>query len=149
MNARRQVRLLSRAECLELLATGEIGRVALCSGASSAPVVLPVSYALEDGCIVFRSGPGVKLDAADEGVAVAFEVDDFNADLRIGWSVLVTGVARRLTAAQAESVHIDPWLDSGRDGGFVRIEPTVVSGRRVVPVRAGGHGSRVPVEASR
>jgi len=147
MNGNRDVRLLSRAESLELLATGVIGRVAL--GSDSAPAVLPVSYVLDDDGIVFRSGPGAKLEAAQDGAVVAFEVDDFNTELRIGWSVLVTGVAKRLTTAQVKALGIETWLDPGEDGGCVRIDTTVVSGRRIAPVRVGGREPGGPSHAAR
>ena len=49
-------------ECMRLLATQKVGRLAVVAG--QYPSVTPVNFALDDGTIVFRSGAGMKLDAA-------------------------------------------------------------------------------------
>ena len=127
--------LLSEAEAFRLLAHAEVGRVGFTLGAL--PAILPVNYRLVDGCVVFRSSPGSKLSAAMRGAVVAFEVDDYHAADRSGWSVLVVG--------QSEVVHdldvtfkvleagLLPYADGPR-GAIVRIVPTFVSGRRIVHV---------------
>ena len=127
--------LLSEAEAFRLLAHAEVGRVGFTLGAL--PAILPVNYRLVDGCVVFRSSPGSKLSAAMRGAVVAFEVDDYHAADRSGWSVLVVG--------QSEVVHdldvtfkvleagLLPYADGPR-GAIVRIVPTFVSCRRIVHV---------------
>src|SRR5690348_18419492 len=85
---------LTASECWELLATQEVGRVAFTERAL--PAILPVNYALEGQRIMLRcraEGLARRLD----GQVVAFEVDDVDRFEQSGWSVVVVGVATRLT----------------------------------------------------
>ena len=136
MTDRRELRILSRAESLELLEGAWIGRVVLTANAM--PTAMPVNFALDGDGIVFRSGDGVKLTAAESGTVVAFEADQYDPDLRMGWSVLVTGLARRLADAdeleRAEKLDVPAWVDPDADTRYARIEIGVVTGRRLVPV---------------
>src|SRR5213079_2103949 len=91
---RNGLEVLSRDECLRLLATAHIGRIALSIGAL--PVVLPVNFCMLDDDLVIRTGPGSKLDAATNHAVVAFEVDSFSLFDHSGWSVLVQGVAAEI-----------------------------------------------------
>jgi uncharacterized protein len=125
--------LLSEAEAWELVAQGEVGRVGVTIG--GVPAIFPVNYALLDGAIVFRTSPGAKLSAATAGNVVAFEVDHYERQGRVGWSVLIVG--------QCEVVHdldvtfevlqagLEPWAE-GRRPKLVRIKPDFISGRRLV-----------------
>jgi hypothetical protein len=123
---------LSRDECLRLLASRRIGRFAHVESARALAVV-PVNYVVQpDASVLFRTGPGPKLSAADRRDVVAFEVDDIDEDDHTGWSVLVTGRARRLSHAE---VHMladipQPWAEGPRYQ-FVLIEPTRIEGRRL------------------
>ena len=125
--------LLSEEEARRLLAYGEIGRIGVTI--SALPAIFPVNYRYIGDAILFRTAPGSKLSAAARGAIVAFEVDEYNAASRGGWSVLAVG--------PAEVVHDDDPivgdLDDGPDpyaGGerkaLVRITPTFISGRRIV-----------------
>src|SRR5579872_6237255 len=86
--------ILEEAECLDLLASASVGRVAVSIGA--VPAVFPVNFGLLDGCVVFRTGTGTKLDAAVRNSVIAFEVDDVDPRYHEGWSVLVVGIADEL-----------------------------------------------------
>lgn len=125
--------LLSEDDAWALLASGEIGRVGITIGAL--PAIFPVNYRVIDGAIVFRSVPGSKLSAAAEGAVVAFEVDDYQLADRLGWSVLVVGrseVSHDLDVVfKALDTGLEP-LAGGRRCALVRIEPTFISGRRIV-----------------
>jgi uncharacterized protein len=148
MNEPRDLRVLSRAQSLELLATGSVGRVVL--SAHALPVAVPVNYVLDGDAVVFRSGPGLTLSAAGSGTVVAFQVDHFSPELRMGWSVLGTGIAHLLVdpaeVEWAERLDIATWIASSPDLGFVRIELGTVSGRWLVPMAqpAGVPGSGGP-----
>jgi len=123
---------LSREECLRLLASKRIGRFAHVESARALDVV-PVNYVSgPGGSVLFRSGPGPKLSAADRGDVVAFEVDDINETTQTGWSVLVVGRAKRLTDAEARTVGLmpQPWATGPRHH-VVLIEPTRIEGRRL------------------
>ena len=123
---------LSRDECLRLLASRRVGRYAHVESARAMSVV-PVNYVSgPDGSVLFRSGPGPKLSAADRRDVVAFQVDDIDEEHHTGWSVLVTGRARRMTYAEANELSDlpEPWANGPRYQ-FVLIEPTRIEGRRL------------------
>jgi nitroimidazol reductase NimA-like FMN-containing flavoprotein (pyridoxamine 5'-phosphate oxidase superfamily) len=130
---RNGLEILSRAECLQLLAGARVGRVGLSVGAL--PAVLPVNFALVDDAIVLRTAAGSKLDAALVNAVVAFEVDSIDPLYHTGWSVLVQGVASEvMDPAERErllAAPLRPWADHDRDR-FVRICLDLVSGRRLV-----------------
>ncbi|MEX5719682.1 pyridoxamine 5'-phosphate oxidase family protein [Geodermatophilus maliterrae] len=123
-------------ECHRLLATQEIGRLAV--NAEHHPLVFPVNYAMDGTTIVIRTAPGTKLAAADHA-NVTFEVDDIDPRTRSGWSVLVRGVAEEVgpghraeLVARTEATGVQPWAP-GEHGRWLRVIPTSVSGRRIVP----------------
>jgi nitroimidazol reductase NimA-like FMN-containing flavoprotein (pyridoxamine 5'-phosphate oxidase superfamily) len=131
-----QLEELSGEECYRLLATQQIGRLAVT--AEHYPLVFPVNYGLDRGVIVVRTHPGTKLSAADHA-NVAFEVDHIDERTRSGWSVLVRGLAEEVTSAHraelVERTHasgVQPWAP-GEHGRWLRIIPQGISGRRIVP----------------
>jgi transcriptional regulator with XRE-family HTH domain len=131
---RRPVTRLSRTECFQLIAPGGIGRIAFPAG--SWIMLLPVSFAVIAGTIVFRtSAVGVIAECADDCPA-SFEVDRIDEAWEQGWSVLIQGTARRVTdAAQVCSLRqgaaVSPWAGGDRDA-YMRVIPARISGRRVM-----------------
>jgi nitroimidazol reductase NimA-like FMN-containing flavoprotein (pyridoxamine 5'-phosphate oxidase superfamily) len=126
--------LLTEDQARNLLATGEVGRVGITIGAM--PAIFPVNYRLIDGAIVFRTAPGSKMSAAAEGAVVAFEVDDYQLADRSGWSVLAVGRAEVVHDLNMSFKVLDARLEplaGGHRTAIVRIEPTFLSGRRIVP----------------
>ena len=125
--------LLSEDEARELLAMGGVGRVGLTIGAL--PAIFPVNYQVIDGAILFRTAPGSKTSAATAGAVVAFEVDDYQASDRTGWSVLAVGQAELVhdlhLTFRVLDAHLEPFAD-GKRSHIVRIEPTFISGRRII-----------------
>ena len=77
--------------------------------------------------------------AADEldtepDLVVAYEADLLDPETRLGWSVVVTGIATAVTdptrlARIEERLH--PWVDSAMDTA-IAIRPEIVTGRRLV-----------------
>jgi uncharacterized protein len=128
---RNGLEILTKADCMNLLETVSIGRVAVSLGAL--PVILPVNFTMVDGDIVIRTTPGTKLDAATTNAVVAFEVDGFDPTDHDGWSVLVQGVAEEVTDPDEirtlDRVTHAAW--SGATGRFVRIGTRILSGRRL------------------
>lgn len=143
--------VMSVQECHDRLAENHVGRLAV--SAVEGIEVLPVNYRFVAGSIVFRTGPGSKLQAMGSP-RVSFEIDSL--DPEHAWSVLVKGrldvipwwfVTRTLNASDLVSwVPVDPphWM---------RVIPTVVSGRRMAaqpqaveeelrPLNAGGLPAR-------
>lgn len=130
------IEMIDREECVRLLAGEEIGRVGFVNG--STPEILPVNYALDGEAVVFATASGSKLRCADRG-AITFEVDHLDAATRSGWSVVIHGHAHEVTDLDAprfvEAVRhlaLHPWAP-GERSHFIRIEPRVVTGRRVGP----------------
>ena len=91
-NARTEIEVLTREECLRLLAAEEVGRIAVVLGRQ--PLIMPVNYVLDGETIVLRTDPGTKL-ATGSLERVAFEVDHIDRERQAGWSVLVQGVGQR------------------------------------------------------
>lgn len=89
------MRNLSRQECLDLLETVPVGRIA--ATVEFRPFIFPVNFRLFEDQILIRTVSGTKLAAAMSGQIVAFEADGFEFDGSSGWSVLVRGPAREVT----------------------------------------------------
>jgi nitroimidazol reductase NimA-like FMN-containing flavoprotein (pyridoxamine 5'-phosphate oxidase superfamily) len=124
--------VLDISECLDLLETVDVGRVAVTVGAL--PAIFPVNFRLVDGRIVFATGEGTKLAAALREAVVAFEVDWFDPASRAGWSVHVLGTARvcdssSLERMYAEMAGLESWTPAARPY-LVAIEAAMISGRR-------------------
>ena len=126
--------LLDEDEARELLRTGEVGRVGITIGAL--PAIFPVNYRVIDGAIVFRTSPGSKMSAAVAGAVVAFEVDDYQLADGSGWSVLAVGLAEVVhdiaVTFQVLEAGLEPLAGGDRRTTIVRIEPSFISGRRIV-----------------
>ena len=127
--ARGDLALLSRAQCRALLATRTVGRLAYVARAG-VPDIAPVNYALDGDDVLVRSGPGPKLQAAQRGDVVAFEVDDLDEDGRTGWSVVVVGRASVVRPGQQAADGPVPWSNGPRRH-LLRITPARVTGRRL------------------
>lgn len=125
---------LDETECRRLLGSASVGRVGVTIDAL--PAVLPVNYAMHDGAVIFRTVAGTKLDAATANAVVAFEVDSGAEHGPGAWSVLVRGIAREvrdpaeLVALQALPLH--SWAYDGSADHYVRVEPTIITGRRIL-----------------
>ena len=131
---RNGLEVLSRAECLRLLAQCRVGRVVVTDRAL--PAAFPVNFALLDEDVVFLTTTGSKLEAAEGEEVMAFEADEIDPVLHGGWSVLVQGLASVISdpdeLAQARALRLEPWAPGGQFQ-FVRIRAELVSGRRLLP----------------
>ncbi|HLK01384.1 MAG TPA: pyridoxamine 5'-phosphate oxidase family protein [Streptosporangiaceae bacterium] len=135
-----RIETLSERECLELVAGGEVGRIAFTG--RYGPAVLPVNYKLTDGLIWFRTALHGVLDEdlrtgiANADYVVAFEVDELDAARRVGWSVLIQGAAHPVSSdadrSAADRSGVVSWAGGDREL-FVRITPQRVTGRRIAP----------------
>jgi len=128
------LRMLSPAECFDLLEPGGIGRVGF--AAADGMMMLPVNFAVTAKTIVFRTAPDTLLALYASG-QVSFEADCIHEELRDGWSVLVQGRARKVTGEREieqlqNRTHLEPWAAGARDV-YIRITPTQISGRRIQP----------------
>jgi nitroimidazol reductase NimA-like FMN-containing flavoprotein (pyridoxamine 5'-phosphate oxidase superfamily) len=138
---------IERSACLALLGDGGIGRVAVSIGA--VPAVFPVSYAMLEGHVVFRTAGATSFHGAAQDAVVAFEVDELDPVWHQGWTVLVVGTAGVITddarRARAEELLLGPRPATTAEH-VMAIRPELVSGRRVVltPMRAQAHRSTAP-----
>ncbi|HUH08612.1 MAG TPA: pyridoxamine 5'-phosphate oxidase family protein [Egibacteraceae bacterium] len=122
---------LSVDECLQLLATRSVGRIAFAHDGD--PQIFPVNYQLHEGAIVFRTDYGGLLDAIHLSIA-AFEVDAIDPEYRTGWSVVVHGRAEEVwkpaELVPLRTLNLRPWAPGARDH-YVRIFPRSITGRRI------------------
>lgn len=125
--------VLPYEECLRLLADTPVGRVGFFADGDL--VVLPVNHGMDGACIVFRTASGSKLQAAERASVVAFEVDEYDASTRDGWSVVVSGVAEQVLddadIERLEQLGVRPWAEGRARPCWVRIRPNSVTGRRI------------------
>ncbi|WP_061290307.1 pyridoxamine 5'-phosphate oxidase family protein [Herbidospora cretacea] len=123
--------VLSREECLRLLAVTPIGRLVFTHRAL--PAVQPVNFVLDGESVVVRTAIGSRLAAATRDAVVAFEIDDIDSRTGSGWSVTVLGRARGVTdpaeVARLATLPLLPWTPSAFDH-FVTLPAEEVSGRR-------------------
>ena len=129
---------LSLDECLALLRTNAVGRIAFV--ADDLLTILPVNYRVVEAAgvtpgrwLALRTRPGNVIDRAS--LIVAFEIDGIDAFHRRGWSVLVRGTLQHVdpdAAAFRERFDSEPWFAAERDAWLI-IEPFEITGRRLHP----------------
>lgn len=132
LNADQASNVLSVHDCWEHLRSASVGRLAVIL--DGAPEIFPVNYLPEDGTVIFRTGPGTKIDALAGGGAVALEADGLNTYGTIAWSVVLKGQAEivDLNADGTVPEHLpSPWEEGVKDR-LVRITPGEITGRRFV-----------------
>ena len=119
-----------------MLRTVGIGRLATPT-AHGGVDVYPVNHVVDQGSIVFRTAMGTKLTAALDADEIAFEADNaactYDQQHDDPWSVVMHGTAG-LISLETElfdsfGLSVRPWHVSNKPY-FVRLVPTVVSGRR-------------------
>ena len=70
------------------------------------------------------------LSAAQRGVVVAYEADALEPEAHLGWSVVVTGVARPVRDPRAAAAYrrkLRPWIDRPMDQ-VIAISADIVTG---------------------
>ncbi|MBX7553455.1 pyridoxamine 5'-phosphate oxidase family protein [Streptomyces sp. NPDC004232] len=134
---------LDRVEALRLLGSVTLGRIVFTRQAL--PTIHPASHVLDNGDIVIRTHEGAALTAhagqsEGDGVVVAYEADAIDPVTHLGWSVVVTGYAR-LVSAPGEVARLrallEPWAPHPGTDHAVRIRPELVTG--VLLTDAGRH----------
>jgi hypothetical protein len=124
----RRLTELPRQESLRLLGGVPFGRIVYTVRAL--PAIVPVRHLVDTGMVVVRTHVGA--DCA--GAVVAFQADCIDSVAESGWSVTVTGVARRVVDA-GETAHYEellaPFVDMP-NVEIIRIYPEIVSGYELV-----------------
>jgi nitroimidazol reductase NimA-like FMN-containing flavoprotein (pyridoxamine 5'-phosphate oxidase superfamily) len=125
---------LNQDECAELLSSGGVGRVAVCT--DSGPRIYPVNFTVDGTAIVFRTAIYSELGSAlVKGPALAFETDHVDHEHQRGWSVVAQGVAEPIDDPdEIQAIHSTarpaPWA-SGSRNLYVRLHWRRLEGRRV------------------
>ncbi len=131
--------VLSRQECLDLLSSAIVGRIAFVE--DHEPFVFPVNIGVWQGAVVFTTGGGSKLDAALTLRAVVVEADDWDVDTHMGWSVVARGLATKVTdgreIASLDRLSVRSWVRPDAPKHWVSVRITSVTGRRTPPGPAG------------
>ncbi len=123
------VAALADDESWQLLSGVSLGRLVTSMGDQLE--IFPVNFVTQRRTVLFRTAEGTKLFATVMNERVLFEADDHT--VAEGWSVILRGTAKILTAAEdiheAERAQLLPWTATEKLR-FVRITPSEVSGRR-------------------
>ncbi len=131
------LRELTRDQCEVHLRARGVGRLAFLS--PRGPVAHPVNYAVADGGDVVVSTTEPQAAALGSQGRVSFEVDRVDVALSEGWSVLVTGPARRVhdpaDVGALGDLGLQPWAGGDRHE-LVRIGPEEVTGRVILTLGA-------------
>jgi nitroimidazol reductase NimA-like FMN-containing flavoprotein (pyridoxamine 5'-phosphate oxidase superfamily) len=126
------VEKLSADQCLELLSSHDLGRIALVI--DDQPEIFPVNYAIDRSIVVFRVAPGTK-PSLTTNRRIAFQVDELDSRVGIAWSVMVKGRVVNVTTSK------DPFTAFLRTAGvrsappgdhplWMAIYPSEITGRR-------------------
>jgi hypothetical protein len=135
--APRRMAHLGRAEALRLLGTVSLGRIVFTQHAL--PAIRPVNHLMEGDDIVVRLHDGATLASVvaptdTGGVVVAYEADAIDPETHLGWSVVVTGYAHRITDAgdlARVAARLRPWVAVPAADAALRIRPDLVTGLRL------------------
>ena len=123
---------LTRKQCEAHLAAGGVGRVVF--NGERGPVALPVNFESTAGDIIISTDVG-KASLLETQPVVGFEVDRVDDALSEGWSVLVSGSARRVDdpdeVLRLSSLDLEAWAGGDRHA-LICITPTDVTGRVII-----------------
>ena len=135
MTDERFMRELPRAEAMRLLASVPVGRLVFTHQAL--PAIRPVNHFVDNDTIVvgLTHGSAIAASTGSGGTVVAYEADALDMTGRLGWTVIVVGVARLVADAECVLRHrarLRPWL-SGAMTDIVEISSEIVTGYELVP----------------
>jgi hypothetical protein len=123
---------LTKKHCEAHLAAGGVGRVVYST--ERGPVAIPVNFEFTDGNIILSTDLE-KANHLEEQVMVGFEIDRVDEAVSEGWSVLVSGQARRVDdpeeVVRLSSLDLEPWAGGTRHV-LIKITPVTVTGRVIV-----------------
>jgi hypothetical protein len=126
------LRSLTPEQCAVHLETGGVGRIVYI--AARGPVAHPVNFVVHNGDVVVSTTPN-QADQLESQQRAAFEIDRVDEAMREGWSVLVSGPARRVddpdTLVELSELGLEPWAGGNRHA-IVCIHQEIVTGRVIV-----------------
>lgn len=124
---------LTAEECLDLLGTDVVGRLAF--NTPRGPSIVPVNYTVRQDLVEVRTTSYSELATYAPGARVAFEVDHLDREHRRGWSVVVHGTCERVVdesgaVFEHPGGEPEPWA-GGHRTMILHVPTTEVTGRRV------------------
>jgi uncharacterized protein len=122
---------LDEAECYRLAATEPVGRLAWTG--PDGPSVVPVNFTLDEGSIHIRTAAYSALARECDDSRVAFEIDAYDPDSRLGWSVVMVGHAT-VGFVTPGAPAPDVW-PVGSKAAQLTVEVNKVTGRRLLQPR--------------
>lgn len=126
---------IDRDECLKLLQSQSMGRLAVADHGAYPPHIVPVNFIVEGDHVIFRSNFGLKFQLSVLAEhSVSFEADEVDAEGHMAWSVVVQGRAELLSQEEIDALPHGSWLHRWAPGErkeWVRIVPYTVTGRRL------------------
>jgi nitroimidazol reductase NimA-like FMN-containing flavoprotein (pyridoxamine 5'-phosphate oxidase superfamily) len=131
MSGDREMVAMDRQEALAMIASVGYGRVVFTDQAL--PAIRPVNHVIDDEHVIIRTHLGSALSTVagtPGGGVVAYEADDIDPDKRLGWSVVITGMAEVIQSEALERRYedmLEPWVSRPTDQ-VIRIVPGIVSG---------------------
>lgn len=141
---RQGLEVLSEEECRRRLQEVPVGRIAFVHDRK--PLVLPINHRVFEGDVVFRTAQGSKLDVVRQhpSAPVAFEIDDYDAHQRTGWSVVVQGqldhIVDRSLIDKLQRLELQPWAEVADRDHWLRITVEHITGRRILPLSPEARG---------
>jgi hypothetical protein len=127
-----ELRELSEEQCAAHLQAGGVGRVVFM--APRGPVAYPVNFVLSEGDVMV-STTVAQAQLFEDQPRLSFEIDRVDEPMGEGWSVLVTGRARRVDdpdeVVESAALGLVPWAGGPRHA-LVRLHPEEITGRVIV-----------------
>ncbi len=126
---------LDRDQAMRLLASVDFGRVVFTLHAL--PAIRPVNHLIDDDEIIIRTQLSTKIAAVIDqpaDIVVAYQADALDPVRRLGWCVVVTGIARPITDPERIARYerrLRPWVNRVMDM-VIGIRPEIVTGFRLI-----------------
>jgi hypothetical protein len=120
---------------MSLLASVSLGRIVFT--ARALPAIRPVSHLVDGDYVIIRTDGSAAITSelrADAGTVVAYEADVIDMTERLGWSVIVVGVAHRVIDPDEAALYhkaLRPWVSGAKDQ-VIAIHADMVTGFRLV-----------------
>ena len=124
--------ILTVEQCQRLLEAAKVGRIGFVDRGE--PVIFPIRMGMLGRSVVFTTGPGSKLTAAIMNRPVAVEIDSWDTENQVGWSVLVKGTATTMEGDETDGLDglgVVAWIRPEDPKDWVRVLPNEITGRRI------------------
>jgi hypothetical protein len=121
--------VLGRDECLSLLPHVGVGRVGVSIGAL--PAIVPVNFAQVDDRVLFPVSDRDGLGVGTFGAVVAFEIDGFDDEESLLWTVMIRAIAVRASTIlheRAAAIWKVRWPSGRLSDHCATIATTLISG---------------------